>query len=151
MGGEWDTAQRIAQFRDRNGRWPSPATGTEEERSLGLWLRLQRLALARGTIDPFRAVCLNMVLNGWAPGPEEAWLEHAREASSFMLSTSRHPDPESTDPGELSVAMWLGMQRTRERLGRLEPGRRQWLDGHCPLWRGDGADGAESPKVGHAE
>lgn len=151
MGGEWDTAQKIAQFRDRNGRWPSPVTGTDEERSLGLWLRLQRLALARGTIDPFRAVCLNMVLKDWAPGPEEAWLEHAREASSFMLSTARHPDPDSADPGELSVAVWLGVQRTLDGQGHLEPGRRDWLDHHCPHWRGEAPDGGDSPKVGHVQ
>ncbi len=66
MRAEWRTVQEIGRFKDARRRWPSPTGDSERERELGRWLGIQRRDYARGTIDPFRGVCLDIILGEWA-------------------------------------------------------------------------------------
>lgn len=125
----------IAEFHQERGAWPSPASISAYERSLGVWLHTQRVGAARGTLDPFRVEVLDDEIPGWQVTAEESWLAHAREASSFLLLHGRQPDTGAPEKRERLVAAWLRTMQSLERLGALRPDRATWLDEHCPGWR----------------
>ncbi|MDQ0261365.1 DNA methyltransferase [Sinomonas atrocyanea] len=70
----------MAAFLGDRGRWPSPTSGDTAKREMGLWLRRQRLDMARGTIEPFRAVYLESACAAGAPTNEDA---HAESQAIF--------------------------------------------------------------------
>lgn len=125
----------VAQFHTDNGSWPSAASLSSYERSLGVWLNTQRVNDAKGDLDRFRRDVLDEMLPGWRVTAEEAWLAHAREASDFLLLHGRQPSLGAPGTGERVCAAWLVTMQSLERRGTLRPDRVQWLDGHCPGWR----------------
>lgn len=125
----------VASFHAENGSWPSAASGSSYERSLGVWLNTQRVNEAKNEMDRFRRDVLDAELPGWRVTPEEAWLTHAREASNFLLMNGRQPALLGRDAGERVCAAWLRTMQSLDRSGSLRPDRARWLDSHCPGWR----------------
>lgn len=125
----------LALYQEENGCWPSPASPSSYERSLGVWLNTQRVNDAKGLMDPFRRDTLDELLPGWRVTPEEAWLNRAREASDFLLLHGRQPSLTARDAAERVCAAWLRTMQSLERKGSLRKDRAGWLDSHCPGWR----------------
>jgi hypothetical protein len=112
---EWDTADEVAAFLGDRGRWPSPTSGDAAKREMGLWLRRQRLDMARGTIDPFRAVYLDFRLPGWRPDQRG----RARRVAGDLRVRTRVRRPQTRGP-----ARAVHPRRHRPRRPRPGPVRR---------------------------
>ena len=124
----------VADFYETNHRWPSAVTSSDYERPLGQWLNRQRVALASGAMDDFRRAALDQAIPGWEADPDGIWLDRAREASTFLLTSRAVPSAASSQYNERMIALWLACQQSLHRAGRLREGRFRWLQEHCPGW-----------------
>ena len=134
MMSDKEAVAAVAAFHRDHGRWPSAVARNDYERRLGIWLNRQRIELANGRLDEFRKAAFDAAIEGWNITADEAWIASAREASDLYLLNARGPDPDSEDPAEKHIGLWVKLQRSMANAGILRTDRAQWLAEHCPGW-----------------
>ena len=60
---------QLAAYREEGNDWPSHRkSGSERERTLGVWLHTQRYKRRRGELDPMKVKLLDDTVPGWQAG-----------------------------------------------------------------------------------
>lgn len=140
-------AQRLLEverFAQQYGRLPRqnnrrPQSGSEEY-LLAEWLRNQRRADRRGSLDDYqrrRLACLD----GYDSAPiESGWERRLRNYEQFLRAHARAPRVRSEVESERRLAAWAAKQRLAYRAGNLAHARIATLEA-LPVWAW-----GESPK-----
>lgn len=121
-----------AFFKD-TGHYPSQRASDPEERTIGMWLKNNRLGGVQSS--PERRAIIDLRLPGWNPSADEVWAARLDEAVSLVAGLGRMPRS-SGSPAERRVRRWLETQAASAGAG--SDSRRQTLDDRLSGWRGTG-------------
>lgn len=137
-----DRAQAVAEFHNREGRWPSTVAKGSGEKSLGVWLANQRTRLRKDMLRPDRRAFLDKAAPGWYDLYREAWEGRATGLALFYMIELRWPDADAEDAAERKLGRWLDVQKMRARRGELSRERIASLDAVAHGWN-DMSQGAD--------
>lgn len=118
--------ERLAEFREREGRWPYAAEG-----KLGAWCHTQRMARKRGTLSVEYVEKLDRVGFEWEIH-DSRWMRGYEESRLFYLNNHRWPKQ-----GENTLSGWCNTQRQARKKGLLSEERIGLLDGIGFWWEQD--------------
>jgi hypothetical protein len=121
--------EELKAFRKRHPkRWPSKSEKPSRENVLGAWCHAQSSKRDTGRLSRERISLLDSLGFEWRP-KDAIWMRHYLDLSRFFrLHPGRKPRADSASAAERALAAWLGFQRKRIRIGKLEPRRKRLLD-----------------------
>lgn len=134
--------QRLVGFIEQHGRQPSPTAEDDDERSLAIWFRNERIKMRDEKLSPEQVekfVAIGAVPVGRREVQVSRWEDRFEQFKSFRKQHDRFPTKGSTDDDEIELARWLQEQRSRMRDQELRPER-------IALLQAEGVEPAE-PRV----
>lgn len=128
-------AEDLANYVDFSGKLPLSNDRKAETSGLYRWLTYQRALARSGKITSKRRKWLDKNVPGWLPEQdryEVRWSTLASALGLFVDTNRRWP--RVSEPGEKTLARWLGTQRATAKAGKLLPTRREKLDATVAGW-----------------
>lgn len=131
----------ILDLYNAEGRLPTTAGSSARERALGVWLHRRRQEAAQGVLSPIYKEALDAI-PGWhypstkKTDDEARWKQRLAEVADYLAGGNDWPRHNKTDIKEERVlGVWLHVQRTNHRAGRLDSAKEAQLNAVIPGWR----------------
>ena len=141
LGVVWDAQEQqwergfelLTAFRACEAHCDVPQKHEEQGVKLGLWLKNQRTAHSKGTLDAARRARLEALGVVWDP-LEQQW-ERGFELLTAFRDREAHCDvPQKHEEQGVKLGAWLKHQRTAHGKGTLEAARRARLEARGVVW-----------------
>lgn len=113
----------------KNKKIPSPISKNLEEKTLALWCGRQR---TNKRLTDNQIELLNKI-PGWNWGLNDVWEDTYLKVNKWIDLTNKLPSAMSKDPVEKKFGNWCGLQRKKEKQGKLKKYRKKKLD-KLPGW-----------------
>ncbi len=127
---------RLSEYVQREGSARVPSAYEENGFALGAWVKGQRSALAKGTLDPDRTAQL-VALPGWTwHAREAAWEEAFARLSAYVGRERSALVPTGYEGDGFRLGQWVAVQRSNFAKGQLDQGRTRRLAA-LPGWAWD--------------
>jgi hypothetical protein len=142
-----DNVDRLAAWKEANGRWPKGTATDPTEKQLARFLHHTRSATnGKGTsadaFTPKRRAYIDKVLPGWEGDPDQLFRDNVDRCAEWKEVNGRWPKYKAADPTEKQLARFLDHTRSAANgkgtsANAFTPKRRAYIDKVLPGWEGD--------------